>query len=431
MQKIREGGNFRLNSPEVATPLEADIVADKKLRPAARQCQDLFDKCYSYTRTEDARKEGVYPYFTAISSSEGSEVMVGKKKCIMIGSNNYLGLTHDPRVLEAAEKTARKYGTGCTGSRLLNGTLDLHEKLELELAKFVQREEAIVFSTGFHSNVGLISTLVGRHDAIVMDKLVHASVVDGARMAGATTYRYQHNDMNDLRAQLDKIEPGKPILIAADGLFSMEGDLVPLPQLLKIARDYPAKVFIDEAHSFGVIGPTGAGVCEKFGLIDEVDLVMGTFSKSFASIGGFVAGQAQVMEYVKHHARPMIFSAAIPPYAIGTVLKCLEIIKKEPERRERLDEIQKYMKKELDLLGFDTGDSESPVIPIIVGDFRKTLIFWRSLLEAGIFTNAVIAPAVPHHSNRIRTSYMATHTDSQLDRVLSTMKIVGKKLDII
>ena len=403
----------------------------KKKLELVKDQVDLFEKCRKFTRAADARKEGIYPYFMPINGSEGTEVMINGKHYIMAGANNYLGLTHDPRVLSAAEETARKYGTGCTGSRFLNGTLDLHEALEHELADFVGREAALVFSTGFQTNLGLLTTLLGRRDAIVIDKIAHASIVDGARMSGAQIYRYKHNDMDDLQIQMDKIDKGTAILLAVDGLFSMDGDLARLPKIVEIAKNYPSRIYVDEAHSLGVIGPTGAGVCEKFDLIDEVDVIMGTFSKSFASIGGFIAGPADILDYVKHHARSMIFSASMPPYAVATVRKCLEIIRTEPERRERLSQIQRKMREELTSLGFDTGQSVSPIIPIIVGNDIKTAMLWRGLMDAGVFTNPVIPPAVPEKSSRLRTSYMATHTDRQLDRMLSIFEAVGKKTGVI
>jgi len=349
----------------------------------------------------------------------------------MLGSNNYLGLTHDPRVLEAAEMAARSYGTGCTGSRFLNGTLDLHLELEAELADFVGQEAALVFSTGYQTNLGTIDALVGRDDVILMDKLDHACIVDGARMSAGTMARFRHNDMADLEVQLKKIAADKGVLLAVDGVFSMEGDLTNLPEVVRLAKEYGARTLLDEAHSLGVVGPTGAGVAEHFGLQNEVDLVMGTFSKSFASIGGFMAGDHAVIDFVQHFARPMIFSASIPPYAVATVLRSLEILRTEPERRERLWEIQRFMKQELENMGWDVGETESPIIPIVIGEMSLTIALWKALLDGGVFTNPVVAPAVPENRSMLRTSYIATHTDEQLHRALETFRSVGKQLDLI
>lgn len=392
---------------------------------------DLFRKAYNFTRAREARASGFYPYFIPLEGSEGTEVTIQGKKRIMIGSNNYLGLTHDPRVMEAAEQAARRYGSGCTGSRFLNGTLDLHLGLEHDLAEFLGKEAALVFSTGFQTNLGTIATMVGKEDVVLIDKLDHASIVDGCFMSPGKTVRFRHNDMADLERHLARIEPDKGRLIAVDGVFSMEGDIAPLPEIVPLARKYNARILCDDAHSLGVLGPQGNGTAAHFGLIDEVDLVMGTFSKSFASIGGVIAGEALVVDYIKHVARPMIFSAGLPPYAVATVHKCLEIIRTEPERRERLWQITRKMKEGFSSLGFDTTTSETPIIPIITGDLPRTFQFWKMLFEAGIFANAAIPPAVPEGACRIRTSYIATQTDAQLDFVLETFARIGRQLGII
>jgi 8-amino-7-oxononanoate synthase len=351
---------------------------------------------------------------------------------IMMGSNNYLGLTHHPKVLEAAEQAARKYGTGCTGSRFLNGTLDIHEKLEAELAEFTGFEAALVFSTGYQTNLGVITGLMGREDIVLIDKLDHASIVDGCSMAAGETMRFRHNDMEDLEKQLVRVadRPGGR-LIPVDGVFSMEGDLAPLPQLLDVAQRHGARLFVDEAHSIGVLGPHGAGTVDHFGVADRVDIIMGTFSKSFASIGGFVASEEPVIHYLKHHARPLIFSAAMPAYAVATVRAALQIIRTEPERRQRLLENASYFRKALESLGFDTATTESPIIPVVVGEIDRTFAFWKLLFENGVFTNAVIPPAVPPNASRIRTSLIATHTREQLDRVVEIFQRVGKELAVI
>jgi 8-amino-7-oxononanoate synthase len=395
---------------------------------------DLFEKCRNFTRAKEAQAAGLYPYFVAISGSEGTEVQVDGRRKIMLGSNNYLGLTHDPRVIEAAEKVARQYGTGCTGSRFLNGTLDLHEKLEAELADFLGKPSALVFSTGFQTNLGIISSLVDRDDVVIIDKLDHACIVDGAILSQGEIYRYNHNDMAHLEKMLQKARrehPRSGVLIVVDGVFSMEGDLADLPHIVELARSSGARILVDEAHSIGVMGPTGAGVAEHFGLTDKVDLIMGTFSKSFASIGGVAAGDESAMHYMKHHARTMIFSASMPPYAVATVRECLRIMRAEPERRARLWHNTARLKQGLESLGFNIGSTVTPILPIIVGQTERTFIFWKMLFEMGVFTNPVIAPAVPENSSRIRTSLMATHTDALIDEALEIFQKAGHRLRLI
>jgi 8-amino-7-oxononanoate synthase len=334
-------------------------------------------------------------------------------------------------VLEAGEAASRSYGAGCTGSRFLNGTLDLHLKLEAELADFVGKEETLVFSTGYQTNLGCIAALVGRDDTALIDKLDHACIVDGATMAPGQLARFRHNDMRDLADQLERIPTNRGVLIAVDGVFSMDGDLTPLPEVLELAHTAGARVLVDEAHSLGVVGPKGAGVTDHFGLAGETDLIMGTFSKSFASIGGFMAGDSSVIDYLRHNARPMIFSAAMPPYAVATVLKSLEIIRTEPERRVRLWEIQNLMKNELAGMGWDVGSTETPIIPIVIGESQMAFQLWRALLDGGVFTNPVVSPAVPEGKALLRTSYIATHTDDQLHRALEIFRRVGKELGLI
>ncbi len=393
---------------------------------------DIFSKCYAFTRADQARAAGLYPYFIPIDGSEGTVVTIEGQPKIMLGSNNYLGLTHDPRVIERAEQVARRYGTGCTGSRLLNGTLDLHEKLEGDLAALVQKESALVFSTGFHVNLGTVSTLVGRSDTVIIDRLDHASIVDGCRLSPGEVLRYRHNDMADLERNLQKAgarSGGK--LVVVDGIFSMEGDVSNLPEIVPLAQRYGARILVDEAHSVGVMGPTGAGVAEHFGMIDQVDLIMGTFSKSFASIGGFIATKEKVVQYIKVHSRPFIFSAALPPYAVATVQACLDIMKSEPERRQRLWKNATLLREGIQALGFNTGPCETPVIPVIIGEEMRTFMFWKELLAEGVFTNPVVAPAVPENSALIRTSVMATHTEELLSRALEIFKKVGRNQGLI
>ncbi len=376
-------------------------------------------------------RQGWYPYFKAIDSGADTEVYIKGKKMIMIGSNNYLGLTQDERVKKAAIAAIEKYGSGCTGSRFLNGTLDIHEELERRLAEFMQTETALIFSTGFTTNQGTIAALVGRKDLIVGDNENHASIVDGARLAFGRYLKYRHNDMADLDRVLTNNKKSHGVLIVSDGVFSMGGDIVDLPNLVQVAKKHGARIMIDDAHSIGVLGAHGRGTAEHFGLQKEVDLVMGTFSKSFASIGGFIAGAEDVIHYIKHVSRALIFQASPPPAAVATVITALDILQKEPERRERLWHNVRKMQKGFTELGFNIGVSETPIIPLLIGDDEKTFGFWRLLFENGIFSNPVISPAVPPGKSLIRTSYMATHTDEELDQVLDLCGKVGKKVGII
>ena len=395
---------------------------------------DLFDRCRRYTRAKEAQAAGLYPYFIPISGSEGTEVVIDGHRKIMLGSNNYLGLTHDPRVMAKAEEAARLYGSGCTGSRFLNGTLDLHEKLEAELAEYVGKEAALVFSTGFQTNLGVIATLAQRGDAIIIDKLDHASIIDGAKLSAGTVYRFNHADLAGLERMLERAHrdlPNGGKIVVVDGIFSMEGDIADLPEIIPICRRYGARLLVDEAHSVGVMGPTGAGVHEHFGVTDECDVLVGTFSKSFASIGGFAAGDEPVMHYIKHHARSLIFSASMPPYAVATVRECLRIMKTEPELRERLWHNKQRLQEGLDSLGFDTGTTTTPIIPIMVGPLVQTFRFWRALLDNGVFTNPVIPPAVPEGTSRIRISLMASHTDALIDEALEKIKKAGEQVGLI
>jgi len=392
---------------------------------------DLFQKCRNFTRAQEAIQEGWYPYFKAIQSGADVEVMIKGKKLIMAGSNNYLGLTQDPRVKEAAIKALEKFGSGCTGSRFLNGTLELHEELERRLAQYMKREAALVFSTGFQTNLGVIATIVGKDDVIFADRANHASIVDGCRLSFGRTVRYRHNDMEHLAKLLEKHQDAPGKLIVADGVFSMEGDIVALPEMIRLAEKHHAQILIDDAHSIGVLGKYGRGTGEHFGMEDKVDLVLGTFSKSFASIGGFVAGDAYVLDYIKHHSRTLIFSASMPPAATAAVIAAVDIIEKEPERIEQLWRNVRKMKKAFDDLGFNTGRTQSPIIPLHIGEDMKTFEFWKLLFENGIFTNPVITPAVPAGQGLIRTSYMATHTDEILDQIIDTFARLGRQFGLI
>jgi 8-amino-7-oxononanoate synthase len=391
---------------------------------------DIFKKCHEFGLARDVRAAGMYPYFREISSQQDPVVEIDGRKLVMLGSNNYLGLTSHPAVKEAAAAALARYGTGCAGSRLLNGTLDLHVALEERLAAFSRREAALTFSTGYQVNLGVLSCLLERHDVAVLDALDHASILDGARLGFGKIYKFKHNDMASLEQKLSAVPEGWGCLLVVDGVFSMEGDLAPLPEIVRLKRRFGARLMVDDAHGLGVLGDCGRGTAEHFGVEADVDLVMGTFSKSLATVGGFVAGDAPVIEYIKHHARSGIFSAALPPASAAAALRALEIVEREPERRKQLWENTDYMKRELARLGFDTGDSQSPVIPIVVGDDLLTFRMQRRLHDEGVFVNSVISPAVPVGRAMIRTSYMATHTREHLDRALDALARVGRELGV-
>ncbi len=391
---------------------------------------DLFDKCRTFTEARQAEEAGFYPYFIPLTDSEGTEVTVGDHHLIMIGSNNYLGLTTHPKVRQAAIHATETYGTSCTGSRFLNGTLELHVELEHELAKFMGKEAALVFPTGYQTNVGTISGLVGRHDFIITDKEDHASIIDGCNLSLGEVRRYAHNDMDHLERVLARLPDDGGKLLVVDGVFSMGGDLAPLPDIVPLCKSYGARLMVDDAHGIGVVGG-GRGTAVHFGVNDQVDLVMGTFSKSFASLGGFIAGEEDVIHYVQHHARALIFSASMSPANTAAALAALEVMREEPERIDRVNQIAETMRTEFRAIGFDVGNTVTPIIPVFIREDMTTIVAWKALYEAGIYTNPVIPPAVPSGSSLLRTSYMATHTDEQLDRVLSTFKEVGERLGII
>ncbi len=395
----------------------------------------IFDKCHSYTRAREVMASGYYPYFVPIEGSNDTEAFVDGERRIMVGSNNYLGLTHHPCIVEAAQEAIRQYGSGCTGSRFLNGNTVLHDRLEERLAKFMGTEAALVFSTGFQTNLGVIATLVGRNDRVYVDKLDHASIVDGCKLSYGDVVRFKHGDIEGLRRQFSTEEGsgrnGLGRMVIVDGVFSMEGDIADLPNLVPLCEEFGAVLVVDDAHAIGYLGPTGAGTAEYYGMTDQVPLTVGTFSKSFASIGGFVGGPEPVVHYLRHHARSLIFSASMPPSAVATVLAALDIIETEPERRERLWQITRRMQEDFKSLGFEIGPTETPIVPIMVGPMEKTFVFWKQLFDLGVFTNPVMPPAVPENSCRLRTSYIATHTDEQLDYVLETFEKVGKALAVI
>ncbi|OGC77373.1 MAG: 8-amino-7-oxononanoate synthase [candidate division Zixibacteria bacterium RBG_16_40_9] len=392
---------------------------------------DLFEKCKNFTTAREVMALGLYPYFHPLSSGQDTGVVIDGLPMIMIGSNNYLGLTSHPEVKKAAVAAVEKYGSGCSGSRFLNGTLDIHVELEEKLAKFMHKEAALVYSTGFQTNLGTISTLVGKREYIITDRANHASIFDGCRLAFGETVKYKHNDMSDLKRVLTACGKNKGKLIVVDGVFSMEGDIVNLPEIVDLAKKYKARIMVDDAHGIGVLGKNGRGTAEHFGLEDEVDIIMGTFSKSFASLGGFIAAQEEVIHYIKHFSRELIFSASMPPAAVAATLKALEIIQREPERRKRLWEITHKMQQGYRVLGFDIGNTQTPVIPIVIGEDLETFKFWKMLFENGVFANPIIPPAVPKGKALIRTSYTATHTDEQMDKVLEVFACVGKKMGMI
>jgi 8-amino-7-oxononanoate synthase len=391
---------------------------------------DIFEKCYKYLTVKDAKETGIYPYFIPLDENEGTEVIFDNRRVIMCGSNNYLGLTTHPKVRAAAIDAIERYGTSCTGSRFLNGNMRLHEELEAELADWVGMEAALVFSTGMQVNLGTISALAGRGEIVILDKEDHASIVDGAFLSGGKIERFRHNDMDHLRRVLESLPEDKGKLLVVDGLFSMEGDIAPLPELVPLCKEYGVRLMVDDAHAMGVLGG-GHGTAAHFNLTDGVDLIMSTFSKSFASLGGFIAGESDVVDYIKHNARSLIFSASIPPANAAAALAALEVMREEPERIARVNEIGDMMREEYQKLGFDTGDSVTPVIPIIIGDDNLTFMTWKLLFENGVFVNPVISPAVSPGHQLLRTSYMATHTDEQLEQVLETFKTVGDELGLI
>ena len=388
-------------------------------------------KVAKFTRANELKEAGVYPYFRIIESDQDTEVVINGQKVLMFGSNSYLGLTNHPEIKKASIEAINKYGSGCAGSRFLNGTLDIHIKLEEELAEFVGKEAALVFSTGFQVNIGVIPALLSRNDYLILDELDHACILEASRLSFAKTIKYKHNDLASLERVLASCGRDKIKLIAADGIFSMDGDIVHLPGIVELAKKYNANIMMDDAHSLGVIGRNGRGTADHFGLTDNVDLIMGTFSKSLASIGGFIAANKTVIEYLKHHARSLIFSASISPSATASVLAALKIIKREPERIEKLWENTRYSLAELHRLGFDTGVSCTPIIPIYIRDDIKTFQLSKMLLDEGIFVNPVTSPAVSKEDTLIRFSLMATHTKEQIDRAIDKIYTLSKQLDIL
>ncbi len=393
---------------------------------------DLFEKCYQFTRSDEAIAAGLYPYFNPIKEVIGNKVITKDgKELIMVGSNNYLGLINHPKVLTAMKEAIDKYGSSTCGSRFLNGTLTIHEELEEELADFMERETALVFSTGYQTNLGIIQALIGRKDYVILDSMDHASLIDASRLSFGKVVKFRHNDPEDLERILKTIPEGAGKLVVVDGVFSMEGDLADLPKLVPVAKKYGARFMVDDAHGMGVFGEGGRGVVEHFNMMKEIDIVMATFSKSFASLGGFVSGKRKVIDYIKHFGRSMIFSASITPASVAAAKASLEIIRKEPERRHRLWEISKNMKKSFEEMGYHTGKTQSPIIPLLVGKEEQLFMVWKLLREEGIFANPVLPPAVPRDKTLIRTSYTATHSDDELQKVLEAFYRSGKAVGII
>jgi 8-amino-7-oxononanoate synthase len=391
----------------------------------------LFDKCRQFTKAREIQAAGLYPYFKPISESEDTVVVIEGQKRIMLGSNNYLGLTHHPKVLESASRALHRYGSGCTGSRFLNGTLDLHGQLERALAEFLGKEDCLVFSTGYSANLGLISGLVGRGDLVFLDKLDHASIVDGAKMSFGETFRFNHGDLAGLERLIEKHRGSRGALIVVDGVYSMEGDIADVPELSRISRKYGVALALDDAHALGVLGPNGDGTAAHFGLTDDVDIIAGTFSKSLASIGGFVAASESVIHYLRHHSRPLIFTASLPPANTAGVLAALEVLKTEPDRRERLWANTKRLHAGFRSLGFEIGETQTPIVPVLIGPLETTFVMWRKLFDAGVFTNPVAPPAVPPSQCRLRTSVMATHSFDQIDFCLEAFGRIGLELGVI
>jgi len=391
----------------------------------------LFNKVRNYRSAEQVRATGLYPYFRTISSMQDSEVLINGRKVLMLGSNSYLGLTNHPKIIEASRAAVLKYGTGCAGSRFLNGTLDIHLELERRLAQLVHKEAALLYSTGFQVNLGVISALVGKGEYVLADKSDHASIVDGCQLCYGQFVRFAHNDMTGLESQLRKIDPATGKLVVVDGVFSMEGDIVHLPEVCRLAKEYGAVVMVDDAHSIGVLGEKGAGTASHFGLTDQVHLIMGTFSKSLASLGGFIASDALTIDYLKHHSRALIFSCSMSPANAAAVMAALDIMLSEPDRISRLWRNTERMKQGLLSLGYDLGASETPILPVYCRGLLKAFKVCKRLEEEGVFVNPVVPPAVQPGHELIRISLMATHTDQQVDFALDKLGKVGKELGLI
>jgi 8-amino-7-oxononanoate synthase len=410
---------------------DIDARAVPRLPELAPQKGDVLAKARNFKTAAQLRELGLYPYFRTISSAQDTEVIIEGKKVLMLGSNSYLGLTNHPKIKAAAQAAVEKYGTGCAGSRFLNGSLDIHLELEAALGRLVKKEAVLLYSTGFQVNLGVISALVGKGEYVIGDKSNHASIVEGCLVSQGKFLRFAHKDMAALESRLEKLEPEAGKLIVVDGVFSMEGDIIQLPELCRIAKKYGAAVMVDDAHAIGVLGQQGAGTASHFGLTDEVHLIMGTFSKSLASLGGFIAADAQTIDYLKHHSRPLIFSASMSPANAAAVLAALEIMLQEPERIAQLWRNTRRMKQGLRDLGFSLGASESPILPVYIRDLMLAFKVCKRLQEEGLFVNPVVSPAVAPGQELIRISLMATHTDKQVDFALEKLGKVGKEVGLL
>ncbi len=391
----------------------------------------LQDKLSRYTIPQQAKAAGIYPYFRAISSEQDPEVIINGKKVLMFGSNCYSGLLNDPRIKEAAIEATRKYGTGCAGSPFLNGTLDLHKQLEARIAEYIGKEDVMIYSTGFGVNLGVVSTLTGREDYILWDEQDHASIIEGRRLSFSKQLKYKHNDMESLEQQLQKCEPDKVKLIVTDGVFSMEGDVANLPKIVELAKKYDASVMVDEAHSIGVFGKGGRGTCDHFGVTKDVDLIMGTFSKSFASLGGFIATDKEITNYLRHHSRSYIFTASITPASTAAALKAIDIMEQEPERQDHLWKLTNMALEGFRAMGFEIGNTSTPIIPLYIRDNFLTFQITKELLDEGIFVNPVVSPAVAPQDTLIRFSLMATHTEEQIQRGLEKIQKVFRQHNLV
>jgi 8-amino-7-oxononanoate synthase len=414
-------------------PLPPDLTIERMLRDRydGADGRDIFSKVEEFTVVDQARALDLYPFFQPLDNNDGPEAEIYGKRVLMFGSNNYLGLTRHPKVVEAAREAVRRFGTSMTGSRLLNGSTVLHEELEGRIARFLRKEAALVFTTGYQTNLGTISSLVDKRAVAVVDKADHASIYDGCQLADGDMIRFKHNDPRHLEQVLGRIPEDRAVLVIVDGVFSMGGDIIDLPAIVEISKRHRARVFVDDAHAVGVIGEGGRGTASHFGLEEDVDLVMGTFSKSLASIGGFVAGPAKVMEWIKHFGRSMMFSASLPPASTAAAMAALEVLEEEPEIVGRLRGLANQWRDGLSSLGFDVGESQTPIVPVNVGDEYHTVMFWKLLLENGVYTNPVIYPAVPMGKAMLRTSCMATHTPEQIEQALEQFRTVGRKQGLV
>lgn len=434
LKKAKEAPRFKLFLLPLRLHLRravACIILRMPIAEFSHNMKPLQAKLAKYTVPQEAKAAGIYPYFRAISSEQDPEVIINGRRVLMFGSNCYTGLVNDPRIKEAAIEATRKYGTGCAGSPFLNGTLDLHKQLEARIAEYIGKEDVMIYSTGFGVNLGVVSTLTGREDYILWDEQDHASIIEGRRLSFSQSLKYKHNDMESLEKQLQRCEPDKIKLIVTDGVFSMEGDVANLPKIVELAKQYNATVMVDEAHSIGVFGEGGRGICNHYGLTDDVDLVMGTFSKSFASLGGFIATDKEITNFLRHHSRSYIFTASITPASTAAALKAIDLMIEEPERQENLWKLTNLALDGFRARGFEIGNTSTPIIPLYIRDNFKTFAITRDLLDQGIFVNPVVSPAVAPHDTLIRFSLMATHTVAQVEEALEKITNVFKAHGIL